>query len=206
MDKSKFFDVVRKELFGGKLTPSQVEGMERILNYRDEKYGHWNDDWLAYGLATVFHETAQTMQPIREYGSEAYLKSKKYYPWYGRGLIQITWESNYLKYGIKRPEDALRWDTALYVMFDGMEKGRFTGKALKHYFNDTTKDPVNARRIINGTDKAHLIAGYHTKFREALRKAYSAPQKPVEAPPAIPVAEPEENWLVRLLKALFKRS
>ena len=59
-------------------------------------------------------------------------------------------------------------------MFEGMTKGDsmigdFTGKCLEMYFNNKVDDPINARRIINGTDKARLIAGYHNKFLTALK-------------------------------------
>jgi hypothetical protein len=40
---------------------------------------------------------------------------------------------------------------------------------LENYFNDKKEDWVNARRIINGTDKAELIAGYGKKFMGSLK-------------------------------------
>ena len=47
-------------------------------------------------------------------------------------------------------------------------QGIFTGKKLGDYFNKTTEDWVNARRIINGLDKANLIAGHAKKFYGAI--------------------------------------
>ena len=38
-----------------------------------------------------------------------------------------------------------------------MKKGRFTGRRLADYFTDTQEDWFNARRIVNGTDKAVII-------------------------------------------------
>ncbi|WP_336057381.1 hypothetical protein [Nitratireductor sp. CH_MIT9313-5] len=49
----------------------------------------------AYVLATAKLETAHTMKPVREYGSEKYLRSKPYYPFVGMGYVQITWKANY---------------------------------------------------------------------------------------------------------------
>jgi hypothetical protein len=49
-------------------------------------------------------------------------------------------------------------------------RGDFTGVSLENYFNAAKDDPVNARRVINGLDKANLIAGYHDKFLTAIRK------------------------------------
>ena len=169
-----FFDDVRNSLFGGKLSQGQVEGMENIINYSTVSL-----DQLAYVLATVKWETAHTMQPIKEYGSTAYLKSKPYWPYYGRGLVQLTWKDNYAKYGLdKTPDKALEWDSSLFVLFDGMTKGLFTGKKLDDYINDNKRDYINARRIINGTDRAKEIA----QIADAYRTALIAAQDPV-APP-----------------------
>jgi predicted chitinase len=169
-----FFDDVRNSLFGGKLSQGQVEGMENIINYSTVSL-----DQLAYVLATVKWETAHTMQPIKEYGSTAYLKSKPYWPYYGRGLVQLTWRDNYAKYGLeKTPDKALEWESSLFVLFDGMAKGLFTGKKLDDYINDNKRDYINARRIINGTDRAKEIA----QIADAYRTALIAAQDPV-APP-----------------------
>jgi putative chitinase len=180
MNLAVFFDEVRNSLFGGKLTQDQVVGMENIINYRDDNYRGVTDDQLAYMLATVKWETAHTMQPIKEYGSQAYLKSKPYYPYYGRGLVQLTWKANYERYGIAAtPDKALEWPTSLLVMFDGMTKGIFTGKKLSDYIADGRRDYVNARRIINGTDRAKEIAAIADDYRDAIIKAQDA----VEPPP-----------------------
>lgn len=169
-----FFDDVRNSLFGGKLSQGQVEGMENIINYSTVSL-----DQLAYVLATVKWETAHTMQPIKEYGSTAYLKSKPYWPYYGRGLVQLTWRDNYAKYGLeKTPDKALEWDSSLFVLFDGMTKGLFTGKKLDDYINDNKRDYINARRIINGTDRAKEIA----QIADAYRTALIAAQDPVVPP------------------------
>jgi hypothetical protein len=54
-------------------------------------------------------------------------------------------------------------------MFEGMERGSFTGKKLADYFNDKNTDPVGARKIINGTDRAGTIAGIATDYDNALK-------------------------------------
>ncbi|MCC3246650.1 hypothetical protein LG047_15215 [Methylocystis sp. WRRC1] len=171
INRKYFFDRIRHALFGGKLTAAQVEGVTKILDYRDATWPKMSDDELAYLLATVKHETAHKMQPIKEMGGERYLRAKKYYPWYGRGLIQITWKENYEKYGIKRADDALKWPNALHVAFHGMIFGEFTGKKLADYIRPGRVDYVGARRIINGTDRAKLVAGYARAFQDALKQS-----------------------------------
>ena len=74
---------------------------------------------------------------------------------------------------LKNPELALVLETAIQIMFEGMLRGSssvgdFTGKCLEMYFNDKIDDPKGARRIINGTDKATLIANYHYQFLKCL--------------------------------------
>ena len=172
MNSQYFFDRIRLAVFGGKLTQSQVSGINKILSYRDSNWPKMSDDELAYVLATVTHETGFKMQPITEWGSPQYLKSKKYWPWIGRGLIQITWKTNYLKFGIKDPESALTWPVALDVAFRGMILGMFTGKKLSDYIKPgKTLDYVGARAIINGTDRAQLIAHYANAYQNALQQA-----------------------------------
>ena len=125
----------------------------------------------AYVLATIKHETADTYRPIKELGSPGYLRGKKYYPFIGRGYVQITWEENYRRFGqllnidlVTKPDLALRPEISWVITEIGMVKGIFTGKKLSDYFNETTTDWINARKIINKLDKAELIAGYAEKI------------------------------------------
>lgn len=168
LDRKIFFEDARP-LFGAYAQP-QVDGINNILD-EWERRELTDLRWLAYMLATVKHETADTMQPIREMGSEAYLKSKPYYPWVGEGLVQVTWKSNHLKFGATKPGQLLEWPACLKPLFDGMIDGMFTGAKLSTYFNATRTDPLNARRIINGVDKAALIVTYYRAFFSAISEA-----------------------------------
>jgi hypothetical protein len=175
IDRKTFFDHVRAEPFGGFLSGSQVTGLAYILD-EAERRGPSDPRFLAYRLATTFHETREAMIPVREAGGEAYLKAKPYYPWVGMGLVQVTWEANGKKFGATKPEDLMSWPVALRALFDGMDQGVFTGRKLATYFSATVNDPVGARHIINGSDKASLIAGYHAQFLAAIKAAgFSAP-------------------------------
>ncbi len=182
IDRKSFFKAVR--LHFGKLNQSQVDGFEAILDAW-EKAALTDLRWLAYMLATAWHETDKKMQAIREYGrgkGRAYGKKDPAtgVAYYGRGLVQLTWAENYKKMGkilgiplYDFPDFALQLEVAVAIMFEGMTtgksfKGDFTGKSLENYFNQKVDDPVGARRIINGTDRAKLIAGHHNKFLGAL--------------------------------------
>lgn len=170
----------------------------------------------AYVLATTFHETAHTMKPIYEKGAKAYFS--KYEPgtkigknlgnttkgdgflYRGRGFTQITGRANYLKAGNKlkidligNPDLALSPKIAAQILVAGMIEGWFTGKKLSNYITDGKSDFTNARRIINGTDKAALIAGYAQQYDDLLVAAkYGvapkrvAPLQPVDPVPVVP--------------------
>ena len=118
---------------------------------------------IAYVWATTKWETNHTFAPVREayWKSEAWRKNNlHYYPYYGRGYVQLTWRSNYGKYGnilrekfISDPDLALDPKFALFTLVHGFKLGVFTGRKLEDYVNDTKTDFKNARRCINGLDK-----------------------------------------------------
>jgi putative chitinase len=62
---------------------------------------------------------------------------------------------------LHNPELALNPNIGAKIAVIGMRDGLFTGVNLERYFNDTRTDAINARKIINGTDKADLIASYY---------------------------------------------
>jgi hypothetical protein len=149
----------------------------------------------AYVLATAFHETAHTMKPIREMGGEKYLKSKPYYPYVGMGFVQLTWKANYQKASkalgvdfVANPKKLLEPAYSAAILVTGMKEGWFTTKALEDYITLYKSDYTGARRIVNGTDRAKLIAGYAVEYDAALKAMGYGEEKPVE--PARPVPAP----------------
>ena len=197
INRKFFFDHVRQQMFGGALTAPQVAGLTAILDMWKAAHAADDERWLAYMFATAFHETDKKMQPIKEYGSDAYF-NKRYGPppvgqnpglakalgntqpgdgarFAGRGFVQLTGRTNYTTWGTRlgldlvgHPDLALDLTAALRILDHGMVHGSFTGKKLSQYFNATTEDWTGARRIINGTDKAAIIAGYGKAFYAAI--------------------------------------
>ena len=196
-DAAVFFDVCRNGVMGPTLDGGEVSGSEALL----AAMAGAPLSWTAYALATAWHETAHTMQPIREMGGPAYLrrmydvqgnrpslarKMGNREPgdgarYCGRGYVQLTWRNNYKLAGAKlglplevNPDMAMKPNVAAMIMRQGMTDGWFTGKAFKHYLpaQGVASKPsfVEARRIINGLDKAALIAGYALEFQRALVK------------------------------------
>ena len=178
IDRNRFFSAARAGAFGGTMTQGQVDGCGAILDGWESRPEFTDLRWLAYMLATAKHETAHTMQPIEEYGKgagHAYGEPVNGQIYYGRGYVQLTWATNYARMAaltgvdlVGHPELALDPKIAALIMFDGMKGGLFTGVGLPRYFNDQTCDWVNARRIINGTDRAGAIADIARAFYIAL--------------------------------------
>jgi putative chitinase len=191
-NRSHFFDSVRPSLFRNAMKQSQVDGCEYLLTVWERHFEQPNPrdgtHWLSYCLATAYHETAETMEPIEEYGKgKSHSYGKPVGPhnqcYYGRGYVQLTWEQNYIKgkermksvYDIecdlhKEPHRMLEHEISALILYDGMVHGWYTGVNLARYFNSTTEDPYNARKIVNALDKAELIKGYYFKFKKALVK------------------------------------
>lgn len=217
MNRRAFFDIVRARLFGGALTAAQVEGLNRYLDAM--LVARWPLAWASYGLATGFHETAFTMQPVAEYGDRAYFMrqyditgrrpatAREYgnttpgdgFLYRGRGDVQLTWKVNYRRAGdklgvdlVRHPDLAMDPAISIRIMIAGMEEGWFTGHANRHFLNSSPPDYREARRIINKMDKAATIAGYARNFEAALRAAgYEAAVATVTASvPAAPKAPP----------------
>jgi hypothetical protein len=172
----KFFAAVRK--ITGPLDQAQVDTINRLL----ASAAAWPVSWLAYGLATAWHEAR--LKPQAEWGKgegRPYGKPGKHgQPQYGRGLVQLTWDKNYewadkalgLNGSLLENFDrALEPEISAAILVKGMEAGAFTGKSLADYLPDrlgTIPQFTAARRVINGQDQAALIAGYAEQFQDAL--------------------------------------
>ncbi len=133
----------------------------------------------AYVLATAWWETAHTMRPVREafWLSEDWRKANlRYYPWYGRGYVQLTWHSNYAKAErilntdlTSDPDAVMQPDVAAQILVRGCKEGWFTDHKLGDFLTARKSDYVGARRVINGTDKAHAIAELARDYEDALK-------------------------------------
>ena len=169
-NKSKDW-VKRCEANFGTLSEVQKRSI-RLIVQAFKEWGDGDDNKLAYILATAWHECS--FEPKREYRAkpsqvDVYLKQNRY--WYtgffGRGFVQLTWERNYLKMSkitgvdlVKNPDLALNPAIAAKIIVYGMINGSFTRKPLSKYINYFSVDFYRARLVVNGYDKAAIIANY----------------------------------------------
>jgi putative chitinase len=210
-DRKVYFDNVREAPFAGSLTQRQVDGQSFILNAWEKYVPDQDVRWLAYFLATAFHETSQAMWPVEEYdkgkgqpyGAVDPMTGQAYY---GRGFVQLTWKSNYQRADdelglnpscVQDPSQQLDPTISARTGYRGMVEGWFRApNQFDTFFNDMIDDPYGAREIVNG-DKTtvptwsngesigRMVAGYHAAFLSAL--AVAANDQPSRDTPIVEI-------------------
>ena len=215
-NRQSFFNSYKTNF--GNLTQNQVSGLENLLNFIEADQALTDVRWIAYMLATVKHECADTYQPITERGPKTYFDKYEAgtaigkrlgnaekgdgHLFRGRGYVQITGRANYKNLSAKlgltkdedlitKPDQALSPNIAYKIMSHGMLNGSFTGKKLQDYINSSKADYREARRIINALDQAEKIQGYAVKFETILKNSL---MKMAEGT-ANPVTEEEKKKL-----------
>ncbi len=159
----------------GVLSSLQSSAVLGILRAFDQ-YGDGDMNKLAYIFATAWHE-ANLIPDRKEIrcrpGSTCYNQQELYWytGFYGRGLSQLTHEYNYKAMGeifridlVNNPDLALTPNISAQILVYGMMNGSFTSAPLGRYINGSKADFVNARRVVNGLDKASEIAEYATNI------------------------------------------
>lgn len=152
----------------------------------------------AYILATSFWETGRTMQAVKEKtdktGEQYFFRMydiKGSRPqvatrlgntipgdgikFAGRGQVQLTGRTNYTNMGkylkldlVNKPDLLLDTKISARVLVYGLLNGSFTGVSIKKYLTSAKTDYVNARRVVNGVDKAEEIANIARSFERAI--------------------------------------
>lgn len=148
-----------------------------------QEYGTYNYFERRYGPQTAVG---------KRLGNDAAGEGAKYS---GKGFVQLTGESNYEKLETKLrqqyadllkdfqnrtgkefdltdyADQAKEPDLAFAIMTVGMFEGVYTGKKFSDYINKQKTDYRNARRIINGLDRAAEIAAIARQFEKILKNS-----------------------------------
>lgn len=200
MDLPKFFRLYREKFNIKNLSKVQAENIETVL-FALTKRGV-DLPKAAYILATAHHESMgfgvlEEIASGRAYeGRQSLGNTQKGdgVRFKGRGFVQITGRRNYTDWAkrtgvdiVAKPEKAADPKLAATILIDGMLLGTFTGKKVSDYVLDGTfPEYTDARRVVNGTDKAFAIASHARSFRYILLSSdYSAdpaPAKPSVTP------------------------
>lgn len=115
-DYGRFYDFLRSnKMLGPSISAPEFDGCDKII--RACAKAGWGVSWTAYALATTYHETAHTMQPVKEIGGTSYFtrmydiqgnrpaKARELgnltpgdgAKYAGRGYVQLTGKTNYTK-------------------------------------------------------------------------------------------------------------
>lgn len=207
IDKETFFEEAKSEFSIYKKPGLHFEGTDAIIDAWNADPRLSDERWLAYILATAYHETAFRMFPVREglassderaieiLSRSKCCSNKTYWRvdsttgrgYFGRGYVQLTWDYNYQRadkrFGVEsetydagsyywEPDNALDPDSSIKITYDGMIYGWFTGHCLLRHFQPNKKgDWKNARRVINGLDRASDIGAQAQQFMGIIEKA-----------------------------------
>ncbi len=165
-------------------------GFTQLIVEECRKFGCLRNQ-AAYILATAYWERARTMRPVVEaywLSEEWRKKNLRYYPFHGRGFVQLTWKANYIKAGkelgidfLENPDQLLESNNSAKILVKGSMEGWFTGKKVPDYITLQKSDFKGARRVINGTDKAAQIAKLAQRYDDVL-KAQGYGQEPLIVP------------------------
>lgn len=196
----RFFRLLPGTPFTGTPSAAQKDGMAQVIEASFRLYPNGDPRWLAYILASIFHETGQMMVPVREgfkqTDSEArehvkrlcarrhiadYAEPVNGISYFGRGRVQNTHLENYRKLSTRFSRDFVNHPELLLdpaidaeVSVVGHVEGIWTGRRLDEFITGDRADYVGARRIVNGQDRAAEIAGYARDFEAAVAAAMPA--------------------------------
>lgn len=173
--------------------PLLISAFDKYVDEKNltEKYSEeFLRDCLVYILCTAKHETAN-YKTLKEKTD-----GKKYNPpnsvatmlgneewegpiYIGRGFVQVTGENNYQNWSRKmfgHPNFLRKYRTIILenpviaadITVRGMMEGSFTGKWLPDFMHDGRLNMHSARKVVNGSDRAHTIENYAPHYEWVL--------------------------------------
>ena len=171
------------------INPNPVQSIRLIL-LECNFYGITDKSHIAYVLASAHHESGMGRFMAEFADGTAYegrLDLGNTQPgdgprFKGRGFVQITGRRNYTLYTgilsvtrdpdvdlVNNPGRAAEPAIAAMILAHGMSNGTFTGRRLSDFGLDGNYNFVQARRIVNGLDRANAIAAIARSYRALMR-------------------------------------
>ncbi|PBB69111.1 hypothetical protein CK228_07675 [Mesorhizobium sp. WSM4312] len=191
-DMKVFFERYKQAF--GTITQRTVDNLTQLFQDISKDVSAQDIRQVAYVLATIRFETANSFSTVTEMGTDASLEGK-YGPdspfgsalgntspgdgarYRGRGYLQITGRNNYQFMGsalnidlVDHPELAVDPQIAYRITSLAMFDGRFTGKKLADYITADKADYYNARHVVGGLGHASDIADAAVKLEAILRE------------------------------------
>lgn len=207
LNEKVFYDLIRPSLFGGRISEPQFRRFAALLAaVRAEE--RLTVDQAAYVLATAHWETDR-FNAMEEYASGAAYEGRADLGndqsgdgqrYKGRGFVMLTGRKNYEWASRVSGRDLLLAPTlasdpalAAILIIDGMLTGAFTGVGLGRYINAQKADFVGARRVVNGLDRAELIADIAERYAQSLLTAMGVLSPPPLSAPISSLPMPESD-------------
>ena len=169
--------------------PDVAEDVGRILS--ESRAQDLTPEQTAYVLASATHESGMGAY-MEEFASGAAYEGRgdlgntepgDGVRFKGRGYVQITGRANYAEWSerlgvdlVGNPELAEDPDIAVKILVGGMKDGTFTGVGVGDFIDEGGADYVGARAVVNGSDRAALIAGYAEGYAAALASVPASPE------------------------------
>ncbi len=152
----------------------------------------------AYVLATAHHESRMGLVMLDRasgWAYEGHMHLGNVQPgdgprFRGRGYILLIGRTSYLRWAryldqplVDQPGLAAEPEVAAEILVLGMKYGRFTGRTLAEFLNESVTDYVGARKVVDSQAQAGRVANIARRFEATLRNESPA------GPPASAVIE-----------------
>ncbi len=146
------------------ISDESVEDLNRVLN----KYNINTTERIAHFIGQCSIE-ARCGSWLTEYGGEEYLSQKDYYPYYGAGYIQLTWEENYSKFADAMGDKNIM-DGPQYVA------DNYAWEAAGWFWsNNNLNNMVDSGATVY--DITQVVRGYDNNTWQMREQAYNATKK-----------------------------
>lgn len=188
-NEKAFYDTARLTLFGGSISVVQFARLAPLL-VELTKSDTVQAEHGAYILATAHYETDR-FNAMEEYADGSAYEGRASLGndqegdgvrFKGRGYPMLTGRRNYAWASVTsgrdllaNPKEAIIAEVSAYLIVVGMMTGAFTGVGLGRFISAGKVDFINARKTVNGLDRAETIADLAERYLSAIKASFTVP-------------------------------